>query len=246
MPIWADVLIFFGAWLLMSLILAFGMKLLNERPSDEMPTCSPRGRVAPLPLPPDLGDPYYEGFTRMVDACSHDPREAQRLGVAGLLHMYHCPECGCMVTAGTSHGPHDEGCWLGLDGGALALRDLQREVAAWQRRGLDYAPPPLRKALKVVEEAGEVGGAVNKLDEGRRTLRDVEDESGDVVISLCGLADSLGFDLATAVKRRWRGDVQWRTPRASVVVVETREPSQDAQGDEEPGVPLAGDDEVEG
>jgi NTP pyrophosphatase (non-canonical NTP hydrolase) len=224
-------------YVIVVLVFAFSLRLLNmETPKP------PPGRAAPLPLPPDPEDPYYEGFDPMPEEqCPEDPRqyEGQPIG------MYHCGSCGCMVVAGLPHGPHDDGCWLGLDGGTLALRDLQREVGAWQRRTLDGDPPPLRKALKVAEEAGEVAGAVNKLADGRRTVRDVEDESGDAIIALCGLADAIGFDLATAVKRRWRGDVQWRTPRATSVV-EASEPAQDAERDDEAGVPPAGLDVIEG
>jgi NTP pyrophosphatase (non-canonical NTP hydrolase) len=233
-------------YLAIVVVIAMCLRLLNmDQPSP------PLGRREPLPLrlPSDPGDSYYEGFESVSDdeqqECPEDPRrlEGQPIG------MYHCPSCGCMVIAGMDHGPHDDGCWLGLDGGSLALRDLQAEVRAWQRRPYetsDPGPHPIVKAMKLAEEAGEVCGAVLKHHEHRKSMRDIEDEAGDVLIALCGLADAAGFDLATAVKRRWRGDVQWRDPRAIGSIVQPSEPAQDAKSGSDPGVPPTGLDVVEG
>lgn len=46
-----------------------------------------------------------------MTACPERPE----LLVGQPIGQYHCPECGCMVIAGLKHGPHDDGCWLGLD-----------------------------------------------------------------------------------------------------------------------------------
>lgn len=50
-------------------------------------------------------------------------------------------------------------------------------------------------ALKLCEEAGEVGGAVIKRDEGRRTDQDLRDELGDLLIVASVLASRLGTTL---------------------------------------------------
>lgn len=89
-----------------------------------------------------------------------------------------------------------------------ALREANRKrQAEWP--GNDQADLPFR-ALEFIDEAGEVAGAVKKLLRARRgihgsekTVQDVADEMGDVLVSLDLLADELGIDLGEAVARKF-------------------------------------------
>lgn len=58
---------------------------------------------------------------------------------------------------------------------------------------------PIWRAAKLCEEAGEVMGAVIKMDEGRKTLADLRQETAQVVICAMALAQSAGFDIREAV-----------------------------------------------
>jgi NTP pyrophosphatase (non-canonical NTP hydrolase) len=93
----------------------------------------------------------------------------------------------------------------------LDLRDFQAAVGVWQSDVFGDHRDPTTKAGKVCEEAGEVMGAVIRLLEAvpRATLQDVAGEAGDVVISLAGLSELLGFDLDVAIAERW-ADVRGR------------------------------------
>ena len=58
-------------------------------------------------------------------------------------------------------------------------------------------------AAKLAEETGEVCGAFIKLVEGRRTIDDVQDEIGDVLIVLSVLAGRHGWTLEDLRTRRF-------------------------------------------
>lgn len=90
-----------------------------------------------------------------------------------------------------------------------AIRQLQLEVGPWQRERWPMTATRERATLKLGEEAGELLGAVVKLEEGRRTPQDVRDEIGDVLIALASVADLHGFDLHDCVAQRW-AEVQTR------------------------------------
>ncbi|MGI8792387.1 MAG: MazG nucleotide pyrophosphohydrolase domain-containing protein [Acidimicrobiales bacterium] len=83
------------------------------------------------------------------------------------------------------------------------IRQLQSEVAAWQRDLWPNYTDPARKALKFTEEAGEVAGAVIKMEGGFKDIDDLRGELGDAVISLVALADAVGVDLETTIADRW-------------------------------------------
>lgn len=71
-------------------------------------------------------------------------------------------------------------------------------VARWPGRGT-----PHWRASKLCEEAGEVMGAVIKMDEGRKTLADLAQESAQATICLMALAESAGFDLMAEVAKEY-------------------------------------------
>ena len=71
--------------------------------------------------------------------------------------------------------------------------------------GSDQADLEFR-TIEVAEEAGEIAGAVKKLLRSQRgikgttaDLNDIEDEMGDLIVSLDLLASELGIDLGEAV-----------------------------------------------
>jgi len=52
-----------------------------------------------------------------------------------------------------------------------------------------------RLGIKLAEECGEVAGAIVKIEEGRKTLEDLDDELGDVLIVLSKFAAKRGTTL---------------------------------------------------
>jgi len=89
------------------------------------------------------------------------------------------------------------------------LRQIQDEAGQWREHNF---PPADRTAamqtLGVCEESGELAHAVLKDAQGIRGtheehLAEAKDAAGDIVIYLCGVADAMGFDLATAVETAW-------------------------------------------
>lgn len=92
----------------------------------------------------------------------------------------------------------------------IDLLKYQTEINTWQRaRWPDTAVLPY-PALKLAEEVGEVVGSVVRINEGRHTLSDLENELGDAMISLLNLAQTFGIDLESAFLNRWNGDVNKR------------------------------------
>lgn len=93
-------------------------------------------------------------------------------------------------------------------GQATDLRTLQAEVVEWQkqfpRSNLD------KKGNKLGEECGEVCRAINRLDEGRGTVEDLEGEIGDVLIVLAAICGLAKIDMHEAAMKRWNDDVSQR------------------------------------
>jgi NTP pyrophosphatase (non-canonical NTP hydrolase) len=83
---------------------------------------------------------------------------------------------------------------------------LEQEVHAWHEATFgipaDRADEVLT-AAKLIEEAGEVLGAIFKRGEGRRATRHVLDELGDVGIVLVVLAAREGYGLNELITRRF-------------------------------------------
>jgi NTP pyrophosphatase (non-canonical NTP hydrolase) len=83
---------------------------------------------------------------------------------------------------------------------------LELDVNLWHRATFgvptDHAAEVLT-AAKLIEEAGEVLGAIIKRGEGRRATRHVLDELGDVGIVLVVLAAREGYGLNELITRRF-------------------------------------------
>lgn len=80
----------------------------------------------------------------------------------------------------------------------------QQEVLAWTRQRWPDKCDPVSRAMKVGEEAGEVIGAVVKMNEGRKTKADLAFECAQLVLCVQALAESAGFDLAEYVEAEWQ------------------------------------------
>lgn len=90
----------------------------------------------------------------------------------------------------------------------------QADVLAWVADRWPNRTTPIWRAGKLSEEAGEVMGAVIKVDEGRKTVEDIRMEAAQVVICAMGLAESVGFDLWQAVADEWKRSGDTRLPAA--------------------------------
>ena len=88
----------------------------------------------------------------------------------------------------------------------MSLKDVQREVDTWAQQ---YKIPywqPLEIMVRLTEETGELAREVNHLYGPKKKkptedTRDMGEEIGDVVFTLCCLANSQGIDLDEAFKR---------------------------------------------
>ena len=87
------------------------------------------------------------------------------------------------------------------------LSAFQMEV--WQFCAARFDSDPRARAMKFAEEAGELVGAVVRLLEGRGSRSDVQDEAGDVVVTLAALLAAVDVALVDAVYCRW-AEVQGR------------------------------------
>lgn len=93
----------------------------------------------------------------------------------------------------------------------LSPRELQRQVGEWQRREFrpnGELPNPLKDALKICEEAGEVAErAVKRTDPRRHDGVDwgarLKEELPDTVIACFSMAENEGFDLWGLIDARW-------------------------------------------
>jgi len=83
------------------------------------------------------------------------------------------------------------------------MMPTQAQTLEWVRRQWPGHTDPRSRALKLGEEAGEVLGAVVKMDEGRKTLADLAMELAQLVICAMALAESAGIDLEQAIAAEW-------------------------------------------
>ena len=86
---------------------------------------------------------------------------------------------------------------------ALDLVNVGHRVYQWRIKNFGE-PTPMRNALQICEEAGEVARAVGKADEGIRpeTRGDLADELGDVILAVAAFANQEEIDIYAAILRR--------------------------------------------
>lgn len=99
------------------------------------------------------------------------------------------------------------------------VRTWQQAINAWHSK--NFQPVSVeRNQLNLTEETGELSRAIIKMKQGIRGtesewLTEAYKEVGDVFISLCNVAGSLGIDLEQAIEDRWDSVSQrdWNTDR---------------------------------
>lgn len=79
----------------------------------------------------------------------------------------------------------------------------QAQVLAWVAERWPDRTTTIWRAAKLCEESGEVMGAVIKMDEGRKTVADLRQESAQALICILGVAESAGFDVFEAVAQEY-------------------------------------------
>lgn len=78
----------------------------------------------------------------------------------------------------------------------------QHDALDWcEKKG--YRTDLYGRSAKLVEEAAEALAAVIKMEEGRKTLTDLAQETAQTVICAMALAEAAGFDLNEAVQAEW-------------------------------------------
>lgn len=120
-----------------------------------------------------------------------------------MLDPYKCPTCQqkpcyCLTIV--------EGPFVGVD---QARFPSQEQTLAWVAEKWPDRTDPIWRAGKLCEEAGEVMGAVIKMDEGRKTLDDLRMELAQVVICAMALAESAGIGLFPAVQAEYLRVVEY-------------------------------------
>lgn len=77
------------------------------------------------------------------------------------------------------------------------------EVLAWVRERWPHRCDLTNRAMKLGEEAGEVIGAVVRIEEGRGSTDHLAKELAQLVMCIKGIAAIAGIDVETAVANEW-------------------------------------------
>lgn len=77
------------------------------------------------------------------------------------------------------------------------------EVLAWVRERWPERCDLTSRAMKLAEEAGEVVGAVVRIEEGRGSLAHLTQELAQLVMCIKGVAAIAGIDMEAAVDTEW-------------------------------------------
>ena len=88
----------------------------------------------------------------------------------------------------------------------MSLKKIQEDVDQWAKR---FEPPywqPLEIMARLTEETGELAREVNhrwgpKKKKSTEEKKELEDEVGDIIFTLCCLANSQGIDLDKSWER---------------------------------------------
>lgn len=82
------------------------------------------------------------------------------------------------------------------------LRETQAEIAVWHRANHPYTPPD-RQLRKVLEEVGELIAEEAWHCAESDGMSRIEDEAGDVLISLLAYLALCGLDAQDVLRQRW-------------------------------------------
>lgn len=122
--------------------------------------------------------------------------------------------------------------WQNMAARAVEARPhpTQAQTLAWVAQRWPDRTGLIWRAGKLCEEAGEVMGAVIKMDEGRKTLDDLRMETAQVVICAMALAEAAGFDLRNAVTDEYHRATDPGEARTSAI--ESLHPSNNGRADQ--------------
>jgi len=88
----------------------------------------------------------------------------------------------------------------------MPLSEYQRQVNEWTSQFKVQYWQPHEILARLMEETGELAREINHLygpkkKKPKEQTRELEDEIGDIIFTLCCLANSKGIDLDNAFKR---------------------------------------------
>jgi len=88
----------------------------------------------------------------------------------------------------------------------MVLKDFQDEVEKWTSQFEPQYWQPHEILARLLEETGELAREINHLygpkkKKDSEDKRELEDEIGDIIFTLCCLANSKGINLDNALKR---------------------------------------------
>ncbi len=88
----------------------------------------------------------------------------------------------------------------------MSLKQAQKDVEEWAQQFKDPYWQPLEIMARLTEETGELAREVNhrwgpKKKKSTEEKKELEDEMGDIIFTLCCLANSQNIDMDEAWKR---------------------------------------------
>ena len=88
----------------------------------------------------------------------------------------------------------------------MPLKQAQKDVEEWAQQFKDPYWQPLEIMARLTEETGELAREVNhrwgpKKKKSTEEKKELEDEMGDIIFTLCCLANSQNIDMDEAWKR---------------------------------------------
>jgi NTP pyrophosphatase (non-canonical NTP hydrolase) len=88
----------------------------------------------------------------------------------------------------------------------MRLSELQQEIDRWIGQFEEGYWPPLANMARLTEELGELARAVNRVHGPKKAKADeaqraIADEMGDILFTLCAMANSMGISLEDAAQR---------------------------------------------
>jgi NTP pyrophosphatase (non-canonical NTP hydrolase) len=88
----------------------------------------------------------------------------------------------------------------------MELKEIQKQVDDWAKQFKIPYWQPLEIMARLTEETGELAREINhrfgpKKKKSGEEKREMEEEAGDIIFTLCCLANSQGLDLDKGFKR---------------------------------------------
>ena len=91
--------------------------------------------------------------------------------------------------------------------GNITLKQVQEEVDNWANQFTEPYFPPLSRMVAMTEEVGEVARIINRMYGSKKakdneTIKDLEEELGDLLFTLVCMANTESVDLTKAYERK--------------------------------------------